>query len=122
MHILLVDDDKMNNRFVSFLMKKVSVAVELDICLNGEEAVQYLTSRQTLPDLVLLDINMPLMDGYEFLQWYTQSGLTGLRVVICSSAAKEEEQLNFAAFDCVIDYLEKPISLDLLQALLTRVV
>ena len=102
-------------------MKKVSMDVTLDVCLNGEEAVQYLTGRETIPDLILLDINMPLMNGYEFLQWYVKSDLKGLKIVICSSAAKEEEQIHFAPYDCVIDYLEKPVSIEALQALLVKV-
>ncbi|NJO90579.1 MAG: response regulator, partial [Chloroflexia bacterium] len=76
--ILLVDDEEVNNYYIRLLIEKMELDVHVESVLNGKAAIDYLTgtgkyaSNQTFlqPDLIFLDINMPLMDGWEFLEEY----------------------------------------------------
>jgi CheY-like chemotaxis protein len=70
--ILLVDDDKVNNYINCRLMKRLQIAEKINVIENGREAIDYLLelnkNGQGFPDVILLDIHMPVMDGYEFLE------------------------------------------------------
>jgi len=74
--ILLVDDDPDDNFFHKRVIERTGVAQKVEVVENGKEALTFLTNQQDerypQPDLIFLDINMPVMDGWEFLDAYTQ--------------------------------------------------
>lgn len=73
--ILLVDDDETTNYVNKRLLTRLNVAKEIKIFTNGREALAYLQQAaedetEKFPDLVFLDIKMPVMDGFTFLELY----------------------------------------------------
>src|SRR6201985_3884826 len=75
--ILVVDDDEINNFISIKLIKKALVNTEIMACLNGKFAIDQLLELQQqgpekLPDYILLDINMPIMNGWEFLDEFNR--------------------------------------------------
>lgn len=73
-HILLVDDDKDCNFFHQRLINKMDCVEKLHITKDGKEALDFLNStencKHTAPDIIFLDLNMPRMTGWEFLEEY----------------------------------------------------
>ena len=71
-HILLIDDDEINNFLSREIISMYMPFTKIDSFTNPEEALEYIREKlklqQSLPDIILLDINMPLMDGWEFLK------------------------------------------------------
>ena len=71
-HILLIDDDEINNFLSREIINMYMPSTKIDSFTNPEEALEYIREKlklqQPLPDIILLDINMPLMDGWEFLK------------------------------------------------------
>jgi CheY-like chemotaxis protein len=74
--ILLVDDDPITNFINKKLLENLQVTEKIHICLNGKEAIDFLIQLKELndppPNLILLDTNMPVMDGFEFLNAYEE--------------------------------------------------
>ncbi|HEY8399878.1 MAG TPA: response regulator [Cytophagaceae bacterium] len=113
---LLVDDDSINNFINERLLKKLNIAHETKIVLNGEEAIKFITGRveqgQPCPELILLDINMPVMDGFEFLQAYEKIHIPNKNSVVIvmlttSTNPNDTERLNNSG---VSGYINKPLT------------
>lgn len=93
--VLLVDDDPTNNFLNQRLLKRLDVADQVVVAKNGQEALALLQSAGneepalSFPALILLDIQMPIMNGFEFLQAYQQLPLAQRRnttVVVLSTS------------------------------------
>ncbi len=90
-HVLLVEDNEMNQKLAIELLKATGAVVTLAI--NGEEAVTMITGGGTEYDLVLMDIQMPIMDGYEATRRIkSDSRFTHLPIIAMTSYAMEEER------------------------------
>src|SRR5947207_13623222 len=98
--ILLVEDDPNDALLVRMAFQKSFPGVPIKIARNGLEAIDYLKGKgpfadrkeHPLPDLLLLDLKMPLMDGFEFLQWLRdEPGLKRLPVIVLTSSLHETD-------------------------------
>ena len=67
LNCLLIDDSRSTNFFNKIMLEKSTICKELRIAENGKEALEVLNT-QYIPDLIFLDINMPVMDGWTFLE------------------------------------------------------
>jgi CheY-like chemotaxis protein len=122
--ILLVDDDNIFN----FLNKKVLVGMgvtdEIHVALNGNEALKllnnYFSGTQSFPRVIFLDLNMPIMDGFGFIEAFqrlnnTQNEKT-LIVIVTSS--QDPEDLKRAKALGIHHYITKPISENAIRSVL----
>ncbi len=89
--VLLIDDDDTTNYLNKRLLSEMKVAKEILVLKNGREGIDYLSTTcgdkqstvNKCPDLIFLDIKMPTMDGFEFLEEYQRLGLdSGDHVII----------------------------------------
>jgi len=118
--ILVVDDSKDDVFLLRRAFKRAGLDPSLIHVWDGEEAVDYLSgengftdrSRYPLPSLILLDIKMPKLNGFDVLQWLlTRKDLKELLVVMFSSSF-EREDLEKAKVLGAADYLTKPTGAD----------
>lgn len=88
--VLLVDDDDTTNYLNQRLLREMNVSKQIRVLKNGKEAIEYLSKAFgpepdpafKQPDIILLDIKMPVMDGFTFLDEYHRSGLDAANLVI----------------------------------------
>lgn len=115
-HLLLVDDDPTTNFFNRHLLEKMNLCEVIHEAGNGQEALDKIEELRLIgeaPDMILLDINMPIMNGFEFLEQYAKlDHKIRESVVICmlttSLAQSDLDRSNqFAELN---DYIDKPLS------------
>jgi CheY-like chemotaxis protein len=95
MKILLVDDNEADVYLFREAFRAVQRVHELDIARDGEEALRHLHAaggKEHLPDLIMLDLNLPKMDGFEVLRAIrADSKLRAIPVIVLSSSSDERE-------------------------------
>lgn len=112
--ILLVDDDKIMLFLHEMFLKKTGVLCETVLCYNGQEALDFLNTYESVMTtfLVFLDINMPVMNGWEFLSSIRdRADLPPVHIVMVSSATEDLEKERALSFEHVIDYQQKPLTI-----------
>ena len=107
--ILLVEDDKIDVMSVQRAIKDLRITNHLEITGNGEEALTYLNkTNNKLPCIILLDINMPKMNGIEFLKIIKKvDRLKVLPVVVLTSSKEEKDKLDSFGLG-IAGYMLKP--------------
>lgn len=116
--IYIIDDDPIYKLVTQKLIGKTNLFSEPKEFNNGNEAINYFEATTDLPDILLLDLEMPEMDGWEFLDEYTKLKKKINKestVYIASSSIALEDKLKAQKYDCVRDFLSKPINLDKLH-------
>jgi len=107
--ILLLEDDQIDVMSIKRSLKKLKIINTLVVCGNGEEGVKYLNNAASKrPCLILLDINMPRMNGLEFLKIIKQDArLKLLPVVVFTSSKEEQDKLESFGLG-ISGYIIKP--------------
>lgn len=120
--LLLVDDDEMV-LYLHRMMLKISGFPVQPVCLkDGREALTYLAKDYQEGDyyLMLLDINMPVMNGWEFLDAIQNEPFGHrLAVIMVTSSIDAEDKLLASRFTEIIDYVEKPIDISYFKNLVS---
>ncbi|HEY0244845.1 MAG TPA: response regulator [Mucilaginibacter sp.] len=124
--ILLVDDDEINNFISIKLIKKAINNADIKACLNGRFAIDELTGIQKvdpakLPDFILLDINMPIMNGWEFLDEYKRLNIDPLgksKIYIISSSVFSNDISKARSYPLVRNFVSKPLSIEKIKEML----
>lgn len=112
--VLIIDDDPIFNFLHSRMLSLGALAEEVESALNGRQALALLQNNTgPLPEVILLDLTMPEMDGFGFLEEVKKLNLPGIEdvpiIVITSSInPKDSERVRELG---VVHYLVKPISL-----------
>jgi CheY-like chemotaxis protein len=110
-HLLIVDDSEADQFLCRMLLEDMDPTLEIQQAYNGIEALDLLAATKQMPQLILLDINMPLMNGFEFLDALdSQYPDSTVVVSMLSSSANEEDRQMAARHARVKKYLQKPIS------------
>lgn len=117
--ILLVEDQEADQFIAKRNLRKRWPDVEILCALDGEQAIEVLESNMDcLPDLILLDINMPRMNGHEFMNAWSKRHNQSIPVVVMltsSDQKADKEQAKEYAF--VRDYILKPLDKNTVEAL-----
>lgn len=124
--ILLVDDDPVNNFLSYAVFKRLRISKEIQIENNGHNALMFLrdyyAKNRSLPPLIFLDINMPVMDGFEFLFLFQKEFpllKDKVEIVILSEIIDERVQAAGKALG-VTHFILKPLSTGIVDKLFPK--
>ncbi len=123
--ILLVDDSLSTNIYNKKLIEKTGIANQVYDVHNGIEALNYLNKKGEFsekecpkPNIIFLDINMPKMNGFEFLQNYAKLSKKkrgDMVVVFLTTSNWTKDKVKAIESDLVYDFIEKPLNVNVLQ-------
>ncbi|WP_312417157.1 response regulator [Shinella sp.] len=114
--ILVVDDDENDQFICEYTIRKYDSAIRVLKAFDGAEALNVL--RGDTPDAIILDINMPVMNGFEFLDRYAQEFEVHAPVVaMLTSSHLGKDRERAMQYDFVKSYFEKPLESDHLRVM-----
>lgn len=117
--ILLVDDDATANYLSKELLESLHAAKEIEIAENCLRALE-LIRRADCADVIFLDIKMPGIDGFDFLERLkTIAQAKKVKVIMLTSSLRPEDKLRAFSYKSVIEYLEKPLTPEKVQMIAT---
>ena len=107
--ILVVEDDEVDVMTIKRAMKEIHVTNPVTVKWNGEEALEYLQGEKELPGIILLDLNMPRMNGVEFLKHMrADERLKPIPVIVLTTSREEQDRVS--SFNLgVAGYMIKPV-------------
>jgi CheY-like chemotaxis protein len=119
-NILLVDDDSIANFLIEKIIESTGLARNIFKALNGREALEYFYRVNDLPEVVLLDLNMPVMNGFEFMKAFQMLDLKGKEdvLVIMVTSSGNPSDIEKARSLGIRHYLTKPISADMIRSII----
>ena len=125
--VLSVDDDKVTQMLNQMIFTRSSFSTKSIAFMNGKEILTFFEQRLNkdispveLPAIIFLDLNMPVMGGWEFLESFCSNyacHFPEIKVVILSSTINPEEKQKAISNDNVIDFLSKPLTLEMIDHL-----
>ncbi len=122
--IFIIDDDPIHQRIAQIMITKHNLFDEYSSYNEAQKALDFLKenieNEETLPDVILLDLNMPVIDGWGFLEAFEiliKDFKKNIRVFIVSSSVDEKDLLRSKLFAGVKGFISKPLSPDIIRSI-----
>lgn len=126
--VLLVEDSPDDVFLFQRILRRTEVKTQLSIVQNGSAAVEFLKAvlesreaeRFPRPDVVFLDLKLPLLSGFEVLRWVREQTFSPPLLIIVLTGSDEDRDKRLVAELGVQEFVTKPIRADFLKEVLTR--
>ncbi|HET6228343.1 MAG TPA: response regulator [Bacteroidia bacterium] len=128
--ILLVDDNPADNEFHKIIIKDSNVCDNVKIAINGDKALEYIIKsgngdnpEYPKPDLIFLDINMPGMNGFEFLEEYHSLDpklKSKIVIIMLSTSLNPDDAERAGKIEEVTEFMNKPLMVDTLKTTIDK--
>lgn len=124
LNIFLVDDDQIYQFTAKKTLESMGLSGKISVFSDGQEAIQFirehLSSSEKLPDVIFLDINMPVMDGWQFVEEYQKLQLSKkVALYMVSSSVDESDMKRSKDYGVIDDYIIKPVGRSRFEELLS---
>ena len=119
--ILLIDDDADDNYFHQIIIRDMNITDDVQLVTNGLEALDFLKNAETAPELIFLDINMPKMNGWEFLEQYAKlpaDHKANTVVAMLTTSQNPDDKKKAEQFSCVRFFQSKPLTEKVLKGII----
>ena len=124
-NLTIIDDDDLYVMLIKMNIELTKLVEKTEVFVNGLEAINFLKENANnineLPDIILLDINMPIMHGWQFLSEYIKLNPLArkkITIYVCSSSISPDDIARAKSISEVSDYIIKPVSKEKLTNLL----
>ena len=116
-HVVLIDDDEATNVYHDIIVQEAGVVEEYQIFDSAVDALEFLKNQEQAPDFILLDINMPRMTGWEFLEEYKKLNQAGdpPKVIMLTTSLGIFDKKQAEENPLVSGFWQKPLTLEMLD-------
>ncbi len=115
----MVDDEEASNFLNQIVIRQSKLASEVVAYQKAKDALDYISEQQKngdSPDLVFLDINMPLMNGWEFVDEYAKiASNSNTKIIMLTSSINPNDQERAAKTDHISGFRSKPLTVEMLD-------
>ena len=124
-----MDDNPADNRFHKINIKESGTCDHVEVANDGIRALEYLKKSGEMsnnfpkPDIIFLDINMPGMDGFEFLEEYKKLNdeiKSKVLIIMLSTSLNPDDQKKALSYDEIVEFQNKPLETQTLQEIVER--
>lgn len=124
--VLLIDDNELDNFINENIMGSVSFATKIYVSTNGKSALEFINNlivsggatNETYPEVMFVDLNMPIMDGFEFLERFEKIADEKLRqckIIILTSSIDGDDRVKAEKIGKDVVFLNKPLTEEMLS-------
>lgn len=120
--VFIIDDDSIHQRIAQIMIDKHNLFDSHESYTNAQQALSFLRNNSAnpdvLPDVILLDLNMPVMDGWDFLDLFEELKeklRKQIRIYIVTSSVDEKDKLRSQSYSTVSGFISKPLSPDIIK-------
>ena len=120
--IMLIDDDADDNYYHQIILRKMDIAHRIVVAESGLEALDYL-AKEDAPDIMFLDINMPGMDGWDFLEEYKKLNArqkTPVIIIMLTTSISPADKEKAEKLPEITTFQSKPMTPEMLNDILER--
>ncbi|MEC5143722.1 response regulator [Chitinophaga sp. 212800010-3] len=122
--IFIVDDDPIHQQIAKIMIERQAISSHIRVFSDAQDVLDFIREhagdKEALPDLILLDLNMPVMDGWEFLEEYASFHNQlpkSIRIFVLTSSIDEKDKERVGHYKFVTGYLTKPLSKEIIAHL-----
>lgn len=119
--VLLIDDDEIVNSINRVIINHARFADDIRTITEASDALSFIREEENpenLPDIIFLDLNMPDMDGWDFVEAFDELNLEKtIKIVMLTSSISQADQKKADSYETICAFLSKPLSPELLQNL-----
>ena len=132
--IMLVDDDTSTSRFHEIVIKSLQIIDKITFAKNEKDALDYLLQKGSYqnkqddfiqPKIIFIDLNMPVMDGFRFVELYTKTEeflKHSPKIIVLSTTLIPEEKERIAKDENVYQFLNKPLTKPIISNLVSTII
>lgn len=117
---MLVEDNALDVFIHQRLIKLTEFAEETVVFNNVNDALSYLKSDNLKPELIFLDLHLPITNGFDFLAEFQPAPFSHIPIIMLTSSIDGDDQTKVMKYPSVISFISKPLKKELLQELLKR--
>ncbi|MFD0991066.1 response regulator [Mariniflexile jejuense] len=121
-NVLLIDDDSTTNLLNEIHIKKAGIAKSITIADSALQALDIIFVEKKIPDLIFLDLNMPVMNGWQFLDEYCQrcTDTTKPIIIVLTASINPADKEMADNNSCVLDFVNKPLNKDKVKGIINK--
>ncbi len=127
-NVLLIDDNDLDNFINEKMMESTHFSKNIQISTNGKSALDFIENllvsdgreNKPYPDVMFVDLNMPVMDGFEFIENFKKidnENLKNCKIIILTSSINHEDRVRAEKIDSSIIFINKPLTNDFLKSI-----
>lgn len=119
--ILLIEDNEFINVYNRKIIEKMDVCNRIEVIEDATEGLDHISKSVTMPDLIFLDINMPRMNGWEFVEEFLKLDREHkTKIVILSTSPNPDDIKKYSTFPEILCFEKKPLTKEKIHLIVTK--